>query len=65
MIPENPQVFVDYISFRFYMKYIWKKYYKNFFGRPYRSNGTKIHMDAALSTVSINFLIQKKKNRNS
>ena len=25
------QVFVDYISFSFYVKYIWKKCYKNFF----------------------------------
>ena len=30
------------------MKYIWKKCYKNFFGRPYHSDGTKIHLDAAL-----------------
>ena len=26
------QVFVDYISFRFYVKYIWKKCYKNILG---------------------------------
>ena len=26
----------------------WKKCYKNFFGHPYRSNGTKINPDVAL-----------------
>ena len=47
------KVFVDYISFSFYVKYIWKKCDKNFFGcifwAPYRSNGIKIHLDAALT----------------
>ena len=44
------QVFVDYISFRFYMKYIWKKVLKelfgaDFFGHLYHSNNTKIYLD--------------------
>ena len=29
---EKIFVFKNYISFRFYVKYIWKKCYKNFFG---------------------------------
>ena len=27
------KVYVDYISFSFYVKYLWKKCYKDFFGR--------------------------------
>ena len=27
-------IFVDFIPFRFYMKYVWKKCYKNFFLAP-------------------------------
>ena len=35
----------------FHLVFTWNIYgknYKNFFGRPYCSNGTKIHLDAAL-----------------
>ena len=42
------EVFADYIPFSFYVKYIWEKCYKNFLGRPYRSNGTKILLDTAM-----------------
>ena len=41
------------------MKYIWKKCYK-FFGHPYRSNGTKIHLDAALALVHVWFKFAKR-----
>ena len=40
----------------FYVKYIWK-FYKNFFGRLYRSNGTKIHLDVALVLFFIDSML--------
>ena len=39
------------------MKYVWKKCYKNFFERPYRSNRTKIHLAAALKIASFACLL--------
>ena len=49
-------VFLDYISFSFYVKYMWKKCYKNFFGRffwvPIPCKSTEIHLDVALKHVS-------------
>ena len=45
-------MFADYISFSFYVKYIWKKcFWAQVFGLPYCSNVTRIHLDVALISV--------------
>ena len=46
----------------FHLGFTWNIYGKTFFVRPYRSNGTKIHLDAALSSIwwlkSSNFVLE-------
>ena len=51
---------MDYISFSFYVKYkyiyskkVARNFWAHFFGRPYRSNGINIHLDAGLIVVVV------------